>query len=139
QMLARGEIARLNESLTIYRVHATNTSTQAPTRLFRSAVKILTATYCDWLGENAESAATLMIRHFSYRAPPADATTLQRVGDYLERLLGCFLASHPQTPADGALIREQAGSSWWGVVRAGMHSGQPWLLPHFFRSDVLSQ
>lgn len=138
RLLARGEIARLDEALTIYRVHSANTAAKAKDRLFRSAVKVLAAVYRGWLGEEAESAAILVTHHFSDRRPTGDAATLNRLGGYLERLLICYLATYPQTPADQALIRRQAGSAWWGAVRAAVRSGQPWLAACFPERRLLS-
>jgi glycosyltransferase involved in cell wall biosynthesis len=138
RLLSLGEIARLDETLTIYRLHATNTSLTAGGKLFDSAVKILAAVYRDWLAEEAEQAASLVIRHFSERTPARDATTLERLGDYLERLLAAFLATYPQTPADQTLIRRQASAAWWGAVRAAVRSGHPWLAPRFLKRRGLS-
>jgi len=139
RLLAIGDIARLDEALTIYRVHSTNASLSARAKLFQSAVKILAGVYRDWLGAEAETAAALVVRHFSERTPARDGATLTRLGEYLERLLACFLATYPETAANQSLIRQQASSAWWGAVRAAVRSGHPWLAPRFLARRALSR
>jgi glycosyltransferase involved in cell wall biosynthesis len=138
RLIGIGEIARLDAPLTVYRWHSTNMTRTGQAKLFQSAVKVLTGVYRDWLGEEAETAASLVIRHFSNRTAPRNAATLERLGHYLERLLACFLAAYPQTPAEEARIRAHASMAWWGAVRAAVRSGQPWLAPRFLERRALS-
>ncbi|HLB99578.1 MAG TPA: glycosyltransferase, partial [Acetobacteraceae bacterium] len=67
RLLAIGEIARLDEVLTVYRWHAGNTSHGREDALNANAVKVLEAAYTPLLGTDAQDAATLVIRHLSDR------------------------------------------------------------------------
>lgn len=126
RLLAVGEVARLEAVLTTYRWHATNTSHREGGVLFDRAVRVLAAAYAPWLdpGE-ATGAATLVVRHLSDRQPVPDATTLARLGGWLERLLADFCARHALAPAERALVATHAAGLWWRVVRSAMRAGQP--------------
>ncbi|WP_305879988.1 glycosyltransferase family 2 protein [Siccirubricoccus soli] len=136
RLLAAGEPGRLAEVLTTYRWHATNTTHAAAAALTARAAAVLAAAYRPWLGEGAEAAARLAVRHLSDRKPVREATTLLALGEVLEALLAGFAAG--LAPADRAAVTQAAGRLWWRVVRAAARSGQPWLLRHWPAAPALA-
>jgi glycosyltransferase involved in cell wall biosynthesis len=128
RLLGVGEIARLDEVLTVYRWHARNTTYGREDALNANAVKVLVAAYAPLLGEDAADAATLMIRHLSDRKPVRDAATLGRLGLYLARLLAGFCAAHGVDAGQRAELEAVTGTIWWRCVRAAGRAGAPRLL-----------
>jgi glycosyltransferase involved in cell wall biosynthesis len=128
RLLTVGEIARLDEVLTVYRWHATNTTYGREDALNDAAVRVLTRTYARLLGDDAEDAATLVIRHLSDRKPVRDAATLVRLGGYLTRLLEAFCAGQRVDARARQELAMMAGMIWWRCVRAAVRSGAPRLL-----------
>ncbi|MDE2575585.1 MAG: hypothetical protein KGL55_09785, partial [Rhodospirillales bacterium] len=137
RLLRVGEIARLEEVLTIYRWHATNASHAQGTALVARAVDVLAEACTPWFGPAAGEAARLVIWHLSERHPATDRATLARLGEVLERLLAGFCATHPMPPATRAAIARAAGRAWWGAVRAAVRSGHPALLAEHRRAVTL--
>ena len=128
RLLTVGEIARLDEVLTVYRWHARNTTYGREDALNANAVKVLAAAYASLLGDAAEDAATLVICHLSDRKPVRDGATLARLGGYLTRLLAAFCAVHGIDAPRRAQLEAVTGTIWWRSVRAAMRSGAPRLL-----------
>ncbi|MBU6498133.1 MAG: glycosyltransferase, partial [Rhodospirillales bacterium] len=112
RLLRVGEIARLEEVLTIYRWHATNASHAQGAALVAMAVDVLAEACTPWFGPAAGEAARLVIWHLSERHPATDRATLARLGEVLERLLAGFCATHPMPPATRAAIARAAGRAW---------------------------
>ena len=128
RLLTLGNIARLDEALTVYRWHASNTTYGREDALNANAVKVLAAAYAPLLGANAEDAATLVIRHLSDHKPARDGATLARLGSYLTRLLAAFGGAHGLAAPHRAELAAVTGTIWWRCVRAAMRSGAPGLL-----------
>jgi len=128
RLLRVGEIARLEQVLTVYRWHARNTTYGREGALNANAVKVLEAAYGPLLGEDAQDAATLVIRHLSDRKPARDAATLGRLGGYLTRLLEGFCALHEIDARQRAALVHATGMIWWRCVRAAGRAGAPPLL-----------
>jgi GT2 family glycosyltransferase len=131
RLLAVGEIARLNEVLTVYRWHASNTTYGREDALNANAVGVLAAAYAPLLGQDAHDAATLVIRHLSDRKPVRDGATLGRLGLYLTRLLAGFCALHGIDARQRAALAHVTGTIWWRCVRAAGRAGAPSLLGHY--------
>jgi glycosyltransferase involved in cell wall biosynthesis len=128
RLLGVGEIARLDEVLTVYRWHARNTTYGREDALNANAVKVLAAVYGPLLGEDATDAATLVIRHLSDRKPARDRATLGRLGSYLARLLAGFCVTHRIDARQQTALAYVAGTIWWRCVRAAGRAGAPALL-----------
>ncbi len=133
RLLCLGDIVRLPVPLTIYRWHRTNTTWAGQERLNAHAERVLCGAYNSWLGEDSADAARLVVRHLSNREPVRDATTLDRLGSYLERLLQCFMAANALAPDDRTRVVAAAGAGWWNAVRAAVRTGGP-TLARAFRS-----
>jgi len=138
RLLTVGDIARLGEALTVYRWHASNTTYGREDALNANAVKVLAAAYSPLLGdaaqEEAEEAATLVIRHLSDRKPARGGTTLARLGGYLTRLLAAFCEAHGLSARQRAELEAVTGMIWWRSVRGAVRSGAPGLL-HAYRAQ----
>lgn len=135
RLLACGEIVRLGEVLASYRWHAGNASHTEGPRLFGNAARVLARAYRDWLGEEAEAAAALVVRHLSERVPVPDGPSLDRLGSYIRRLLAAFLAACPLDAAARADIERHAGQIWWRATRAAARAGRPWLADRMWRGE----
>jgi len=138
RLLALGDIARLDEPLTVYRWHAHNTTYGNEDRQNANAVKVLRTAYAGWLGADAETAARLVVRHLSDRKPVHGAATLEQLGCCLERLLDGFCAAHCGASADRQRIRAVGGEIWWRTVRASVRAGAPGLLGQYRRRPGLA-
>ena len=128
RLLAIGEIARLDEALTIYRFHSANASRAAAARLDDNAARVMAEAYARWLGEDAADAARLAVRHWLNRQPPRDAATLDRLGGILQRLLTGFCAEGAPGRAAPEQIAALAGETWWRTVRSTARAGAPRLI-----------
>jgi glycosyltransferase involved in cell wall biosynthesis len=138
RLLTLGDIARLDEALTVYRWHSGNTTHGREDALNANAVKVLTAAYAPLLGDTAEDAATLVIRHLSDRRPVRDGATLARLGLYLTRLLAAFCAVEGLAAPQRAELEAVTGTIWWRTVRAAMRSGAPSLLQAYRAQPALA-
>nr|WP_294514592.1 glycosyltransferase [uncultured Rhodopila sp.] len=125
RLLGIGALARLDETLTIYRWHASNTTYAQSELLFASACAILARTYEPLLGADSADAARLVVHHLSDRQPVRDIATLERLGTVMERLLIGFQGLYAADAAALKQIEAHAGRVWWRVVRSAIRSGMP--------------
>lgn len=123
----------------MYRWQALNTTYGREGIRNTAAVKVLAATYGPSLGEDAEDAATLMIRHLSDRKPVRDGETLTRLGGYLARLLTRFCAARCIADQHRAELEAATRTIWWQCVRAAVRSGAPGLLQVYHRQRLLTE
>jgi hypothetical protein len=120
RLLAHGDVARLDRVLTQYRWHGSNTSHGRAVEIAARAAEVLARAYAPWFGAEAESAAALVIRHLSDRAPVPDAATLDRV-------LG-IIAHVARASPGGGDAPGVAAALQWNVLRAAVRGGRPWLM-----------
>ncbi len=128
RLLAVGGIARLDETLAVYRWHRTNTTYGQRDRMAGRAAAVLADAYRPWLGEDAPAAAALVVCHLVDRRPAPDAATLARLGRVLARLLAGFCATTRPDPATTAAIEAFTAHTWWLATRAAVRSGSPTAL-----------
>lgn len=124
RLLALGEIGCIDERLSIYRVHASNTSARVEAKMSAHAVELLAGAYAGWLGDEAGAAALLLAPHAGARAPPTTAELLL-AGGYLTRLLAAFLGELRPGPADRARIEAHAARLWWRLLDTAIRRGHP--------------
>lgn len=137
RLLPYGDVAWLDEVLTTYRIHGTNTFQKRAQALLRNASAVLAGAYRPWLGERAEAAATLVVSHVSHRMPIVDAATLGRLGEALSEVLAHY-CDHYRPSAEGRVaIQAHAAETWWRVVRSAARGGHPLLLSGFRRHPSL--
>ena len=138
RLLTIGDIARLDEVLTVYRWHARNTTYGREDALNANAVRVLAAAYAPLLGTDAADAATLVIRHLSDRKPVRDGATLARLGSYLTRLFAAFCQVQELDARQRAGLAAVTGTIWWRTVRAAARSGAPGLLQAYRAQPALA-
>lgn len=119
----RGRIARLDEELTVYRVHADSASQRYRDTMIASTAAILADAHRDLFGAEAEARATLLATHCAAGLPVAGADDLRLFGDTLARVYHRFLAQHRPEARDRALVDADYANSWWSVARAAVRSG----------------
>ena len=122
RMLPLGDVARLTEPLTLYRVHAGNTTFSRLREMQRNGTMVLAAAYASWLGERAEEAADRMVRLVSWREPPKDDADLFKLRTDLAELSANFIRDNA-VPADIVPEIEASVSRFWSVaLRSAINS-----------------
>jgi GT2 family glycosyltransferase len=139
RLLTIGEIARLDEVLTVYRWHAANTTYGREQALNANAVDVLRTACAPLLGDAAATVAALVIHHLSERGPARDAATLEALGAGLARLLAAFADARSLDAAQWARLARVTGEIWWRAVRAAVRSGSPALLTRYAACPSLAQ
>lgn len=122
RLLCQGDIVRLPEYLTIYRIHPRNTSLKYEETMIENAVKVLIPSYSRWFGDEAHEAASLVVRLLSARRPAPSLETLDRLGRYLETLSVAFAAENRVDDGDRQRIAKSAAQLWWlAISQAAQH------------------
>jgi hypothetical protein len=121
-MAAHGVIARLDEPLTIYRMHAANTFRLHETRMTVNAIKVLVPAYERIFGSGAEAAASAIVWHLSVGMPVPDEAALRHLADVFERLTGVFLDRTAPGEDSGAIV-VHAQSLWRRMLRSSARAG----------------
>ena len=122
RMAGQGAVARLDEPLTIYRLHDANTFRQHHEKMTANAIKVLVPAYATWFGAEAGSAASMIVRHLSDGAPVPNAATLTRLTENFERLTQVFL-TRAASENDRAAIVAHAHTLWRRMVRVTARAG----------------
>ena len=123
RMAPLGGIARLDEKLTIYRLHAANTFRHNEETMTANAVRVLTPSYERWFGAEAEQAASVVVRHISAAKPvpsPEAFALLTRVFDQLTRF---YLQEAEGDATTQRGIRMQAHALWRRMLRVSARGG----------------
>lgn len=133
-----GDGARIDQPLTVYRVHGANTTESVRHEMRQHAVTILTEVYARWLGEGAAAAAERIVWHIARHYPASSLAELNEVGDDMERLLASFLATWSPAEADRRRIVDYARAAYWRAVRTNVRDGRVWLIGCYRRHSSLS-
>ena len=118
RLLALGDIARLDDPLTIYRLHANNTFKVQEQVMIGNAVKALTPAYQAWYGNGAAGVANLVVRHLAAGHAVQDTSTFAVLRDVLARLDALCGAEHGMEAADRAILKSYADDLWQRMARA---------------------
>lgn len=122
--LARvGRIARIDAELLTYRSHPGGASQQFTERMEQSATAVLAECYQPILGEDAGSAAALVVRHVSGRATVPDGDTLNRLGAIIMTLQAHHFAHVGPDQESRWQIRWETARLWARIGRAALRSG----------------
>lgn len=124
RLLSHGEVARLDEPLTIYRLHSTNAFRRHEAAMLENAAKVLVPSYTRWFGTQAYDTAVLMMQHISAGKPAPDTETLKLVRDRLNHLSECLVQDRMLGPSDRDAIYQQADEMWGRVLRATIAEGR---------------
>jgi len=123
RMSALGGIARLDEPLTIYRLHEGNTYKQQEETMAASAVKVLEPAYRKLFGDEAEEAALLVVRHLSRGQPVADEQALQRLCSVIDTLNRSFPQAEAADAATRIALLRHASTLWERMLRTSARDG----------------
>lgn len=121
RMSALGRIARLDEKLTIYRLHAANSSRRHDAVMEANAVRVLQPAYASLFGDSAGERAGLVVRHLSAGKPVEDERALRLLADTLDALNrhhGLRL-----TQDETAAMQRHADRLWRRMLRASADHG----------------
>jgi GT2 family glycosyltransferase len=111
-----GNVVRLPEYLTVYRIHPENASLRHEEIMIGNAIKVLMPRYSVWFGDKAEDAASLIVRILSARRPAPTIEVLDRLGQYLDILTAAFVEENQLGNADRKRIARSAAQFWWQAV-----------------------
>jgi glycosyltransferase involved in cell wall biosynthesis len=128
-----GRVEVLDEDLTIYRVHGTNTTRRVYDEMHLKAVAMLTESYARFLDDDAADAARLVALHVTRGYPVPDRRTSRRLGGLLARLAGAFIKTYHPDTRDRARIERHAGEMYWRVLRASIRSGRIWCIGDYWQ------
>jgi len=118
-----GAIARLDEPLTLYRLHEANTSRKHEAAMNARAVRVLEPFYAPWFGAEAPAAAALIAGHLAAGRPVTTLAGLRALQDCLRRLTDGFLADGIAEP-DRTAIRSHAEAMWARLLRQSARHGR---------------
>lgn len=122
RLRAHGAIARLDDELLLYRVHAGGASQRYTATMTANAARVLEAALAPLIDAPA-TLAPLLVEHMMRREPVPDRACLLRLGEGLARLQQAYLAATPLARDDHKLIRWETARRWARVVRAGLRAG----------------
>jgi glycosyltransferase involved in cell wall biosynthesis len=124
RLRAFGRIARIDEELVDYRLHAGSASRRFTERMIASAALVLADANRDALGYDADEAAGLLARHVMAGMAVPNRATLERLAHIIARLQQHFLRGRALGPADIRLIHRETSRLWWRMARTAVRSGQ---------------
>ena len=118
RMAAHGTVERLDERLTLYRLHANNTYRSYEDLMTDNAVKVLRQAYAGMFGQAAGEAAQLVSQHLSRGMPVPDRATYARLRDVFDVLNRSFLDRLGPDDAARAALLGRANWLWRRMARA---------------------
>lgn len=116
RLALHGRIARVDEPLTIYRLHGSNASRKHEHLMTMNAARALTPSYARWIGAEAEAAAELVATHLASCKPARDLETLRRLQGYLVTVTRNYVSQTEVGAEDARAIRAQADMLWERTV-----------------------
>ncbi len=119
-----GQLAQIDEELTLYRCHEGGASNQFNAVMCSHAEALLTECHRAWLGDRAPGIASLLVRHVMAREPVPDDATLRRLFGGIAVLREAFGERADADTGTLALVDREISRLWWGLCRAGVRSGR---------------
>ena len=123
RMMALGDIARLDESLTVYRLPSTALSGDQEAAMIADAVAVLTPAYRTWFGDGAAEAVSLIVTHLAAGKSVPDSGTLARLRACFQQMTRSFALDRGAAGQDLTLIEAHADMA---MRRAARTVGRPW-------------
>ncbi|WP_380783066.1 glycosyltransferase family 2 protein [Sphingomonas sp. R86520] len=123
RMQVHGTVARLDEPLMLYRVHAGGLSKRFVDNMETSATRVLAERHERLFDARAERVARLLVTYNMGKRPVPDRDTLAALGSALSVIQADFLATHDCTAHDIRLIRWETARRWGDIARAGLRTG----------------
>jgi len=124
RMLRHGGIARIDDPVLHYRIHAGGASQCYTKTMLDSSTRVLAESHADIFGAEAPARATLLIQHVMVGQPITDRATLAAMGETLTMLQQHFIDRRRPGPDDLRLIRWETARLWAKLGRAGLRSGK---------------
>jgi glycosyltransferase involved in cell wall biosynthesis len=118
-----GEIARIDEVLTLYRSHAEDGAKLAPRSMLKHAAQVLQDAYEPILHNGAARAAQVMTRHIARGRPAEDVTTLKMIEALLIALARGMKGAVSLDETARALIAAERAAIMERLVRGALRSG----------------
>lgn len=118
-----GPLARIDEELVDYRLHAGGVSVQFRETMIASAARVLSAAHAPLFGDASDDVAMLVTRHLSDGQPVTDGAALSRLAYAVEALFAWHLACAAPCAADELAIRGETSRLWWKLTRASVKAG----------------
>jgi GT2 family glycosyltransferase len=112
RLLGQGKIARLDEALTIYRLHSGNASASHVETMTQNAIRALTPCYRALFGDDAAAAAALTVRHISARQPVRHAASWRQLVAVFDRINEAGLSALDATGQPHDILTRHAGVLW---------------------------
>jgi hypothetical protein len=119
-----GAIARLDEPLTLYRLHDENSFRKHEEVMTGNAVRVLAPLYEPWFGTGAPAAAGLIAGHLAAGRPVTSLAVLRDLQSCLRRLTDGFLADGAVAEADRVAIYQHAEAMWQRLLRQSARHGR---------------
>lgn len=129
---AHGAIARLDETLLLYRQHAAGASQRFTQTMRASAARVLAEAHAGVLGNRSPAIADLLVRHVMAGDPVPDRATLAALGEAIGTLQHHHLSTHALSADDRKLIRWETAQRWGRIGRATLRTG------HVSLADLLA-
>lgn len=118
-----GQLAQIDEALTLYRCHALGAS-QVYNGIMRAhGEKLLADRHAALLGEASADFAALLVRHVMACEPVPDRQALEHLFAGIAALRVDFEKRGDYSPAELALVDREISRLWWSLCRAGIRSG----------------
>ncbi len=124
RMAALGDIARLDSSLTIYRLHDGNMSKRNEQAMIDNAVRVLEPSYGALFGDGARDAACLVVEHLSAGRPVESVAVLRRLVRVFDTLNRSFLDAPGMDAETARAIRRYTGTVWQRMLHATNRQGR---------------
>ncbi len=122
RIAALGAVARLDEPLTIYRIHDSNAYKRHERVMRDNAQRVLEPAYGPLFGDEAGRASRLVVDHLAGGWGIASLADLRRLAEVFEHLNQHFLAGLDRKTSS-ALLRH-AGQLWGRVLSASLRTGK---------------
>ena len=120
---ALGGIARLDSTLTIYRLHDSNMSKRNEQAMVASAISVLEPAYAALFGAGAHEAACLVVEHLSAGKPVPSVAALRRLADVMDTLNRSFLSSPELDASTARAVQAQTAKLWRRVLYTTNRAG----------------
>jgi hypothetical protein len=119
-----GAIARLDEPLTLYRLHDENNFRKHEEVMTGNAVRVLEPLYAPWFGDGALAAASLIAGHLAAGRPVTSLDVLRSLQACLRQLTDNVLEAGDVADLDRLAIRRHAEGMWQRLLRQSARHGR---------------